>query len=213
VALGASLSVIFGLSALVIGLIIYRRRSRLGRLSPSQSLNSSHRGPTLLPFTFGRDEKYLNRYPDHPLHSESAASVAADSNSDCSDALTLFTANNAISSSFGDSQATKGHKEQSQYVIATSTTTTAANTTNAAAPSLSQYSTEVRSGSESGNSSREIASEPRGIADSQVTVSREEWVRMRNEVSRLRRLQLRMTQNSNEHEIPPPYASARNEGH
>jgi hypothetical protein len=194
--------------------MIYRRRSRLGRQSP----RSRHRRPTLLPFTFGRHEKRPSNGSNQPLGSESTASATPDSDSDHSNALT-FTQNIPNSSSIGDVQATtsKGYKERSQHGKAASVTVTltaAPSTATATTPSLSQYTAGLRSGTGSGNGNEETGSESRGVADSEVTVSREEWVRMRDEVLRLRGLQLQqqITQNSSEDEVPPPYTSARNEG-
>jgi hypothetical protein len=194
--------------------MIYRRRSRLGRQSP----RSRHRRPTLLPFTFGRHEKRPSHGSNQLLgpKSKSTASATSDSDSDHSNALT-FTQNIPNSSSIGDVQATKGDGERSQHVQAASVTATCTAATSAAAatsPSLSQSTTGLRSGTGSGTGNEEASSESRGVADSEITVSREEWVRMRDEVLRLRGLQLQQhtTQNSSEDEVPPPYTSARNEG-
>jgi hypothetical protein len=73
------------------------------------------------------------------------------------------------------------------------------------------------SGNGSGNEIEAVSSESRGVADSEATVSREEYMRMRDEVLRLRGLQLQrqVTQNSSlsVDEVLPPYSnSIRSEG-
>jgi hypothetical protein len=189
-------------------MVIYRRRSRLR--------NSNHHQPTLLPSSFGRGENRRSRGPAHRL----------DSDSDRSDALT-FNISNVANESFSDSigaaqrgLATTDHKEQPHHTRTPSTPpitiATATTTLNGRAPSLPQYTTGLDfiggSGSEngSGNGIEEVSCESRGEADSEATVSREEYMRMRDEVLRLRGLQLQqqMTQNSDVDEVPPPYSTS-----